>query len=338
MLDALLIACAVLIITCPCALALAVPAVQVLATGQLFRIGIVLKSPTALERLAAVDTVVFDKTGTLTEPLLELRRTAGDGEVLAAAATLAVASRHPLARALVAASGPAVPAIGVVELPGQGMQAADGARLGSARFTQQPAGGDAAELWYARPDQPAVRFQFVETARPDARATVAALRRRGYSVHLLSGDRPAPVAAIAGALGIDRARAEQSPTDKLAALEALRAEGRRVLMVGDGLNDSPSLAAAFVSMSPACAADISQTLADVVFQGRSLAPVDTVLRLARAASVVMRQNIALAIVYNLVMVPLAVSGHITPWLAAATMSSSSLLVMANSFRVQRISR
>jgi Cu2+-exporting ATPase len=195
-------------------------------------------------------------------------------------------------------------------------------------------GGRGPELWLTRPQHLPIRFTFNETPRRDAAATVRALRERGLHIQLLSGDRTAPVARIAAALGIAEWRAECSPVQKVAAIEALVQAGRRVLMVGDGLNDSPSLAAATVSASPASAADISQTVADVVFQGARLAPVATLLDTARRARTVMRQNLALSIGYNALMVPLAVAGFVTPWLAAAAMSSSSLLVMANSFRLR----
>ncbi len=338
--QALLTACAVLIITCPCALALAVPAVQVIATARLFRAGILLKSATALERLAEVDTVVFDKTGTLTEPMAALTDSPGAGP-LALAASLAAASRHPLARALLAAAGRQPAADGVREFPGQGLSLATPAgaiRLGSRAFAGDPAAPAATgpELWLARPGQAPLRFGFAERLRADAAETVRTLRRMGIAVHLASGDRAASVAGVAATLGIAEWHAQWRPADKVALVEQLRAEGRHVLMVGDGLNDGPCLAAASVSLSPATAADISQTIADVVFQGERLAPVVTVLRVARRARSVMRQNLALSLGYNAVTLPLAAAGWVTPWLAAAAMSSSSLLVMANSFRVRRV--
>jgi P-type Cu2+ transporter len=335
--EALLNASAVLIITCPCALALAVPAVQVIATGKLFRAGILLKSPSALERLAAIDTIVFDKTGTLTQRTLQLvddplRRPAD----LAAAAALAVTSRHPLARALAAAAGPVAIAAGVEEVPGAGLEAPgpDGRiRLGSAAFCGVTAAeGDTPELWLARPGQAPVRFAFAERLRADAAETIAALQREGVTLRLLSGDRKMAVARAAGAAGIEAWDAAQSPPDKVAALAALAAAGHQVLMVGDGLNDGPALAAAAVSMSPSTAADLSQTLADLVFQGERLQPVAQALSTARRARRLIRQNIALSLGYNLCVVPLAVLGLVTPWLAAAAMSSSSLLVILNSFR------
>lgn len=334
--QALLTASAVLIITCPCALALAVPAVQVIATSRLFRAGILLKSATALERLAKIDTVVFDKTGTLTEPTPVLVPTNVDPAVLREAASVAANSRHPLARALVLAAGPVSSADGVTEHPGEGLSAGT-ARLGSRRFCCVEAGGSCAgpELWYARPGQPPTRFAFSERPRTDAAQTVARLRALGLSIELISGDRPAAVMRVADTLDITDWHAACSLVEKAAMIEALTRQGRRVLMVGDGLNDSPSLAAAHVSISPSTAADISQTVADVVFHGAKLEPVLLVIEAARRARTIMRQNLSLAIGYNLLMVPLAVAGWVTPWLAAAAMSSSSLLVMANSFRVGR---
>jgi Cu2+-exporting ATPase len=332
--QALLTAAAVLIITCPCALALAVPAVQVIATGRLFRGGMLLKSPTALERLAEVDTVVFDKTGTLTEPLLAL---AGDPNPadLGEAASLAVSSRHPLARSLVAACGAVVPADEVVEHPGQGLSRG-AVRLGSRAFCGEGDGvATGPEMWLARPGRPSVRFCFHERSRADAASVLAQLRGMGLTVRLISGDRTEPVRRIAAELGIQDWTACCSPVDKVALVEGLRTEGRKVLMVGDGMNDSPALAAASVSASPATAADVSQTVADLVFQGARLQPVLIALRTARRARRVMRQNLALSIGYNAIMVPLAIAGWVTPWLAAAAMSSSSLLVMTNSLRLHR---
>ena len=334
--ESLLIACSVLIVTCPCALALAVPVVQVIATSRLFRQGILLKSGTALERLAEVDTVVFDKTGTLTEPALKLDMDGVSKSDLTEAAALAASSRHPLARALLTASGPVVAAGDVTETPGQGLRSRD-TRLGSAAFcgVSASASTDQPELWFTRPGAPPVRFAFTEQARTDAGPTIARLRALGLTVRIVSGDHPAAVAKIAAALGIEQWDAGCSPVEKVRAIEDLRDLGHRVLMVGDGLNDGPSLAAAHVSASPATAADVSQTVADVVFQGTALAPVAAIVETARRARRTMRSNLALALGYNLLMVPLAVAGWVTPWLAAAAMSGSSLLVMANSFRVGR---
>ncbi|MDE2583201.1 MAG: heavy metal translocating P-type ATPase metal-binding domain-containing protein, partial [Rhodospirillales bacterium] len=266
--QALLIASAVLIVTCPCAVALAVPAVQVIAASRLFRGGMLLKSATALERLAEVDTVVFDKTGTLSEPTLALEplddaadeaAKAGHAAALAVAASLAAASRHPLARALAAAAGPVAAADGVTEHPGAGLSLATTAgeiRLGSRGFCRgavplsggegDPPTGPAPgpELWLARPGHPPLRFGFAERPRADAAAVVARLRGMGLAVRLLSGDSAASVTCLAAAVGIADWQAGCSPVEKATRIEDWAGAGRRVLMVGDGLNDSPALAAA----------------------------------------------------------------------------------------------
>jgi len=344
---ALLNAVAVLIVTCPCALALAVPVVQVVASSRLFGQGILLKSATALERLAAIDTVVFDKTGTLTEaePVL-IPDPAISPEILAAAAALAGASRHPLAQALHRILPQSKPPAAVTEIPGSGLRAqtADGEiRLGSRRWCGVDASDDAGgriqpELWFSLPSHAPARFAFTDRARSDAREVVADLAKRGFGIEMLSGDRSASVAAVAAAVGIEFFRAGCVPADKTAQLCELGAAGRRVLMVGDGLNDAPALAAAHVSMSPASAAEISQTAADIVFQGHHLAPVLEAIDVARKAQRLVKQNFAVAILYNAVAVPLAMMGLITPLLAALAMSSSSLLVTANALRLARKAR
>ncbi|MCX8100110.1 MAG: heavy metal translocating P-type ATPase [Geminicoccaceae bacterium] len=337
---AIMSAIAVLIITCPCALGLAVPAVQVIAAGRLMKGGTLVKSATALERFARVDTVVFDKTGTLTTGQMALQAIEGGGaEDLAAAATLARTSRHPLARALAAAAGPGPSAAGVEEVAGCGLrwQGPEGVwRLGRRGFAAEVEddGAPGAELWFSRPGRPPVRYRFADPLRADAAEVVAALQARGLAVELLSGDRSATVAEVAGRLGIEDWRAHLSPAEKVARLEALASEGRKVLMVGDGLNDAPALAAASVSLSPASAVDVSQTTADAVFQGQKLAPVLEVLEVARRAERLVRQNIAMSIAYNLCAVPLAVLGYVTPLVAAIAMSSSSLLVVGNALRLQ----
>jgi len=338
--PALLIAVAVLVITCPCALGLAVPAVQVIASGRLMRQGVLLKSATALERLAEVDTVVFDKTGTLTTgtPTL-VPDPARDDATLRLAASIAAASRHPLARALARAAPDAPAAQDVAEEPGRGLslQTEYGeVRLGSRIWCGVEETGDTGpELWLVRPGAPPVRFAFSEQLREDAEAVVTALKARGLAVELLSGDRPATVAAIAERLGIADWRAAQSPADKCARLAELADAGRRVMMVGDGLNDAPALAAAHVSLSPSSAADLSQTAADAVFQGARLAPVLETLATARRAGRLVRQNFALALGYNLVAIPVAVAGFVTPLIAALAMSASSIAVIGNALRLAR---
>lgn len=337
--QAMLISVAVLIITCPCALALAVPVVQVVASQRLMRAGILLKSADALERLAEIDHVVFDKTGTLTLGRLALQAGA-EPRLLAVAAGMAGNSRHPLARAL-ARARPDTPLLApVAEHPGQGLewQSPEGIwRLGSCAFTGQKE--DSAEtqvLWLVGPRDERQRFVFADQMRPDAAAVVAALGRRGLEMEICSGDREAPVAAMAKALDISRWSARLSPVEKAVRLQALAAQNHRVLMVGDGINDAAALAEAHVSMAPASGAEISQSAADIVFQGDRLAAVPLALDIAAGAGRLMRQNLGIALVYNLAAVPLAIAGYVTPLIAAIAMSSSSVIVILNALRLGRM--
>ncbi|MEM1401430.1 MAG: heavy metal translocating P-type ATPase, partial [Pseudomonadota bacterium] len=332
-------AVAVLIITCPCALALAVPAVQVIASGALMRRGILLKSATALERVGKVDTVVFDKTGTLTvgRPVL-VEPDRYDGQDLRQSAALAANSRHPLARALVEAVGEVVPAPDVIEQPGLGLEQGD-TRLGSAEWNgikvSERVSDSRMELWMTRPGKAPVRFSFIDTPRDDAASTIAALHRGGMETRLLSGDRPVVAETIAKALGIIRWRGGQRPDEKVAEIAGLESDGRCVMMIGDGLNDAAALTSASVSMSPSSAAEISQNAADVVFQGDRLAPVLYILDIAKRVDRLTKQNFALAIGYNVITIPLAMAGMITPLIAALAMSSSSILVVLNALRLGR---
>jgi Cu2+-exporting ATPase len=339
--PALLNAVAVLIITCPCALGLAVPVVQIVASANLMRHGILLKSATALERLAEIDTVAFDKTGTLTLGRLDLLDHPADAAALRVAASLAGTSRHPLSRALCNACPDVPVAEGVREIAGQGLALGGEAgevRLGSRSFCgiAEAGNADEPELFLTRPGRAPQRFAFADTPRPDADAVIAALKATGKRVLLLSGDRPAAVVPLAARLGIAEWQAGVMPVEKCARLAELAAGGAKVMMVGDGLNDAPALSAAHVSMSPASAADISQNAADIVFQGASLAAVTEVLALARRSACFIRQNIAMAIGYNVLAVPLAMLGHVTPLIAAAAMSSSSLIVVGNALRLSRL--
>ena len=346
---ALMAAVAVLIITCPCALGLAVPAVQVVAGGYLLGRGVMLKDGGALERLAVVDVAVFDKTGTLTEGRARLAEAPQiDDRAWALAAGLGQASRHPLARALAeagAARGVLPAAIdGIAEHPGEGMSGiAEGVPV---RFGRREwVGGEtecerfeASEIWLRVGNGAPRAFRFEDALRSDAPDSIAALKAAGLEVVLLSGDRADAVAAVAARTGIVEWRADQRPTDKAAFLADLASAGRRVLMVGDGLNDAPALAGAFVSMSPSGAADISQTAADAVFTGNKLAPVVLAMQVARSARRLILQNFALAIGYNLIAVPIAVLGYATPLIAAVAMSASSILVTANAVRLRLVMR
>jgi Cu2+-exporting ATPase len=334
--QALVHAVAVLIITCPCALGIAVPAVQVAAAGRLMRGGVVVASGSALERLAEADVAVLDKTGTLTRGRPTLLPGAWTAQDLARAGALAAASRHPLARAL-AAEAAVAPAEGVAEHPGEGLSlATEGGPilLGSAGFVGA-APGAGMELWLAAPGEAPVPFRFEDAPRSDAAEAVAALGEAGLMVELLSGDRSPAVSRAAEAAGIARWQAEATPAEKLARLDALRADGHRVLMVGDGLNDAPSLAAAHVSASPATGADVAQAAADLVFQGERLSAVPWALSVARKAAALVRQNIAISLVYNVIAVPLAIAGLVTPLIAAVAMAASSVTVVLNALRVER---
>jgi Cu2+-exporting ATPase len=343
--SALMTAVAVLIITCPCALGLAVPAVQVTAVARLLRRGVLVKSADGLERLAQADAVVFDKTGTLTLGRPELVN-GGDVSLddLRLAASLACVSRHPLARALCRAAGPVAAAPDVREEPGMGLEAAAGGRpvrLGHRSWCGVADTGAAAsemEMWLAVEGRAPVRFAFRDAPRADAGALIGWLRRQGFSLMLLSGDRPAAVRALAEGLGIADWQAECRPAEKTARLADMARAGQRVLMVGDGLNDAPALAAAHVSASPAEAADISQTAADVILQGDGLAPLAEAIRVARLARRLVLQNFALAFGYNAIAVPLAVAGHVTPLIAAAAMSASSIAVTLNALRLNLLRR
>jgi Cu2+-exporting ATPase len=337
--EALLYAVAVLIITCPCALALAVPVVQVIASGRLMRQGVLVKSATALERFADADTVVFDKTGTLTlgKPVL-VQDSGWSRDDLMTAAGLTPASRHPLARAITQACPAAPVADGVVEVPGMGLEVAGGGiRLGSRKFVgiADDSADGGPELWLSRPGREPVRFAFSDGLRDDAARVVGQLRSLGMAIELLSGDRPAVAAKVADSLGITEWRAGCAPSDKCARLEELAGQGRKVLMIGDGLNDAPALASAYVSMSPSTAVDVSQTAADVVFQGARLAPVIETLEVARLSRTLVKQNFILALGYNVFTVPLAIAGMVTPLIAAIAMSTSSLVVIGNALRLSR---
>jgi P-type Cu2+ transporter len=341
--PSLMHAIAVLIITCPCALALAVPAVQVAAMSRLFARGIIVKTGDALERIAEIDNVVFDKTGTLTLDRIDLiDEPPMDPKILAHVAALAATSRHPYAQAVVRAARKrniAVDALeGVREVPGSGLIYSAGGveeRLGSARWVGAEFDSKAdASLWYKAADGTLTGFRFSDRIRPDARETVAALTDARFAIELLSGDRPGPVARAAAETGIEDWRAALSPSDKLQRIGELQAGGRKTLMVGDGLNDAPALAAGHASVSPASAADISQAAADVVFQGDRLGAVLETIKVAQAARAMALQNFAIAIGYNALFVPLAVLGLVTPLIAAVAMSTSSIIVTANAIRLR----
>ncbi|MEM6909740.1 MAG: heavy metal translocating P-type ATPase [Pseudomonadota bacterium] len=332
--QSLVIAIAVLIITCPCAMGLAVPTAQVVASGALLKRGLLVKDGSALERLAECDVALLDKTGTLTlgDPRPDLA--ALDRSARAVALGLAQHSSHPLSKGIAQklraeAIEPACVS-SVTETAGSGLSGEWNGQPVALGRPMSVAQGLATEL---RIGDARYEVRFKDALRSDCAQTLDELSALGIKASILSGDREPAVRAIAQQLKLD-ARSNASPTDKLDALSALKQAGRAPLMVGDGLNDGPALAAAHASIAPGTASDASKQAADAVFVGEHLMPVALALRVARATMRVVRQNFAFAIGYNVLAVPLAVFGYVTPLIAAIAMSLSSLVVVANSLRLR----
>ena len=337
--DALMIAVTVLIITCPCALGLAVPVVQVLATGKLMKRGVFVKSGDALERLAAIDSAFFDKTGTLT---LGKPKLIGDYKAshLQMAASLAAHSAHPLSKAIASAyDGKLLDIQDVQEHQGQGLSGLSQkkeVKLGSRSFCGDRDAVEAQmpEIWLQINHQKPIQFYFEDVLRNDAISVIDDFKEQDIETYLISGDRQNVVQDVAAKTHIDHIHFEQTPVQKFEILQTLQDEGRNVLMVGDGLNDAPVLAQANVSIAPGTAVDLAQNAADIVFMGDNLAPVYETYQTGCKTQKLVRQNFRLAVVYNIIAIPLAVAGFVTPFLAALAMSGSSLLVIANSFRLK----
>lgn len=348
------VAVAVLIVTCPCALSLATPAATLAAAGALARRGVLVRRLEALESCAAVDTVVLDKTGTLTEDRMTVtvsgtREGLDPVQALRIAAALAQHSLHPLSKAIVQAAGAVPgPAADVTEVPGQGLQgrvfSGAGAqphamRLGSAAFCGMPPSAQAVHGPQVHLSDEAgwlASFDMDEALRPEARSSVGALRALGLQVQLLSGDLMAAVARLAARAGIDEAWGQHTPEAKLAHVRGLQQRGRHVVMVGDGMNDGPVLACADVSVAMGQAVPLAQAKSDFIVLGGQLAAVPALLRHARRAHAIVRQNLWWAALYNAVCVPLAVLGFMPAWLAGLGMAASSLLVVLNSARLARM--
>lgn len=359
---AVMVAVAVLVVTCPCALSIATPSAMLAAAGTLARNGVLVRNLQALEVLESLQAMVFDKTGTLTSGDMRLtgvttRPGANATLVRAQAAALAAQSLHPVSRALVAACHDAPVAgqvTGLTETPGAGLEgrlttpqgASTLLRLGSAAWVgglgspdsaPDAAAGTAARRMVHLADESGwlASFEFDEAVRADARATVQALAAQGVVVKLFSGDQPDAVQAVARELGIGDARGPCSPDDKLRLLRELQTQGLAVGMVGDGLNDGPVLAAASVSFAMGRGVPLAQAQADFVVQGDRLHAVVDTLNLARRCMRIVRQNLWWAVLYNVVAIPLAISGVLTAWLAGLGMALSSLLVVANAARLVR---
>ncbi|MCC6597294.1 MAG: cadmium-translocating P-type ATPase [Alphaproteobacteria bacterium] len=343
--HAVSIGIAVLIITCPCALGLAVPMVQVTAAKRLHEKGVLMKDGAALERLKDINAIVFDKTGTLTLGAPVLNNIGSiDADAFAVAARLVAHSTHPYSRAILSA-GQAQPLSSlsfenIKEVPGCGIEASAGDdifRLGRKQWALSSSGeqSDQSTACLSRNGEVLAIFTFSDILRPEAAALIARLKKQGFYLEIVSGDVPAVVRELAHALGIEHFQSQASPKDKIARLEALAANGKKVLMVGDGLNDVPALTAAHVSMAPANANDIGQQAADFVFLRDGLAAIPYTIAMAGKSHALIRQNFIFAILYNFLALPLAIAGFVTPLLAALAMSGSSIVVVANALRLSR---
>ncbi|MBY5333687.1 cadmium-translocating P-type ATPase [Rhizobium leguminosarum] len=336
----------VLIIACPCALGLAVPMVQVVAARKLFKHGVVARDGAALERLAEIDTVVFDKTGTLTqcEPTLLSGNWVGPLE-FSLAASLARYSSHPMSTAIAAYASRREPQAlaldDVREVPGSGLEASfDGQiyRLGRAAWATGGQGEDwtaaASTVVLTRQAEILASFVFGESLRVGSAQAVQFLKSRGIAVQMLTGDAPEAARAVAKEVGIDTVRSAALPKDKAKTIEALRDSGRKALMIGDGINDAVALKAAHVAMAPASGSDIGRSAADFILLSGGMDGVEIAITTAGRAAALVRQNFALAIVYNACSIPLALLGYVNPLIAAIAMSSSSILVVANAMRLE----
>lgn len=331
---------ALLVISCPCALSLAVPAALAAAHGALAKIGVLAVRPDALDRLAFASDVVFDKTGTLSDGKPQLQSVTqlhglDESEALRIAAALERDSNHPLAAAFRdVADAPTASAVRAIA--GQGVEGEiEGRcwRIGSAPFAT--GGEDDGAVWLCGETGQSARFAIGERARDDAAPALRRLRDQGLDLHLASGDAEPAVAHIAQTLGLEQVHARQSPEDKLALVRQLHGDGKCVAMVGDGLNDAPVLAGADVSLAIGDGAALAQRSADFVLSSPSLHAVPAAIEIARRTRRIIRENLGWAIGYNLLALPLAAAGMVTPWLAASGMALSSLLVTANALRLTR---
>ncbi len=336
-------ALAVLVVACPCAFALAVPAALARAHAVLAQCGVLVLKPNAVETLLRANHFVFDKTGTLTARELELSATTplagrSAADCLALAAQLEAGSAHLVALALRKAAGSTgATAVNVREIAGSGVEGEIGGaryRLGHARFALADSAIDTGGIFLTNQHGALARFQLQESLRADAATTLATLRARGAATEILSGDSQARVAAVAARLHVDDFSARVAPAAKLQRLQMLRAAGKTVAVVGDGVNDAPALAAADLAIAIGGGADLAQSAADLVLAGDRLGGLTDAIEIATTTRRVMQQNILWAVVYNALSVPLAAAGWVPPWLAAIGMSASSLAVVLNSLRIR----
>ena len=326
--DSLIIAISVLIITCPCAFGLAVPTVQVLSSGKLFKNGIMLKNGNALEALSNITYAIFDKTGNITLGKPKLTNKADiKVKYLQLASSMAVKSNHPYSKALVAEYNGKFLEMEVTEKSGIGL---------SSEFNNNKYQLEKSSKGVSLKEngQELAVFKFSDKIREDAKDIISELKNIGIKSKLVSGDNKKEVEKIAKLAGMNDYKFDYLPQQKVEEVESLKKLGEVILMVGDGLNDAPALTYADVSISPATAIDITQNSADIVFQGDKLKPILTCIILAKKSTAIIKQNFAIAFVYNFIAIPIAFMGYVTPLVAAAAMSFSSILVVLNSFRVR----
>lgn len=332
---------AVLVATCPCALSIATPVALAASSSRLAKLGVLVMRPDAIEGLANVDTVMLDKTGTLTEGRARLVSTETFGELDASkaraiAAALEANSQHPLANAFKEYADPAVVSADAHDIAGLGIEGhVDGTlwRIGKPSFTQPGMIADDTQIVLANEQGRGAGFRVADALRSDASDAVSALKARGLAIHLASGDRRIAVNEAATELGIEHVSAELRPEDKLATLQRLQSEGHRVLMIGDGINDGPVLAAADVSMAMGRGSSIAHAAGDLLLLRESLASLPLARDVAVRTLVIVRQNLRWAVIYNMTALPIAAIGLMPPWVAAIGMSLSSLLVVFNARRI-----
>jgi len=343
---AFVITLSVLVVTCPCALALATPAAFAAAGSRLSQLRLLVTNGNAIETLSRVTLAMFDKTGTLTRGLPRITavyvtdnaRTEKDCRLIAAA--LEHASTHPLAKAF-AMPGELPPVTSQEIVVGQGISGTiDGRewRLGNGAFVGGGLAADdssATHVFLGVEGNPVAWFELKDEIRPEAARTLETLRELGIATALVSGDNRIAVETVASDLAITDVHFECTPEDKLAIIENAQLRGERVVMIGDGINDAPVLAGADTSVAPAHGALLAQTSADVIMLGESLAPLTTAVEMSRKTMRIVRQNLAWAIIYNALALPLAAAGFVPPWLAAIGMSVSSLVVVLNALRLNR---
>ncbi|MCE3254848.1 MAG: ATPase [Rickettsiaceae bacterium] len=340
--KSLLNAAAVLIITCPCALALAVPVTQIVAASRLLKQGILLKNGDALEKLIKTEAMVFDKTGTLTigKPQLIKDQTIDD-KTTQIAASMAAKSKHVLSRALAENFQGKLLDFEVKEIPGMGLVGnyqGEEVRLGNKRHLginfEENIDNQLPQI-YLNYQNKITAFTFQDQIRIDAAEVINKLQSYNKNIILLSGDKKSVVEKTAKELGIKEFYFEKTPDQKLEILKKLKEKKKNILMVGDGINDAPALMMADISISPSSASDISKNIADVIFQGEKLWPVLEVMNVAKKSNRIMKENLGFALVYNLIAIPFAIAGHVVPLFAALAMSSSSIIVVINALRVKR---